>query len=87
LTSADAIGWAATALVVASYFCRRQEWLRLLQLAGAALWIVYGLWIRSTPVVGANILVLSAAGATLIAGRNAGRRRQATGRQEESRSL
>jgi hypothetical protein len=57
----DAVGWAATALVVGSYFSRRPDRLRLLQIAGAALWIVYGLWIRSTPVVGANILVTSAA--------------------------
>jgi hypothetical protein len=68
LTPADGIGWTATVLVVGSYFCRRQDRLRLLQIAGALLWIVYGIWIRSTPVVGANILVLSAAGVTLLVG-------------------
>ena len=64
----DAVGWAATALVVGSYFSRRPDRLRLYQIAGAVLWIVYGLWIRSTPVVGANILVLLAAALTLAAG-------------------
>jgi hypothetical protein len=57
----SALGWIATALVVASYFCGRQRMLRLLQMAGAVLWTIYGILIGASPVVVANVLVFSAA--------------------------
>jgi hypothetical protein len=55
------LGWIATAVFVSSYFCTRGFALRRLQVAGASLWIVYGLAIRAWPVVVANCLVLGAA--------------------------
>lgn len=57
----DLLGWAAAAVFVSSYFCRRVEILRAVQMAGAAMWVVYGLLIPAPPVVAANLLVLSAA--------------------------
>src|SRR6476646_4188596 len=55
------LGWVATALVVASYFCSRQHMLRKMQMAGAVLWMMYGLLIGASPGVVANVLVFSAA--------------------------
>jgi hypothetical protein len=55
------LGWAATAVFVSSYFCARAETLKRVQMAGAAMWIAYGLAIGASPVVAANLLVLVAA--------------------------
>ena len=57
----DYLGWAATAVFVASYFCARPALLRSVQMAGAAMWILYGVLIGAVPVVVANVLVLAAA--------------------------
>jgi hypothetical protein len=67
------LGWAATAVFVGSYLCRRAEALKRVQMIGALMWIAYGLFIQATPVVAANLLVFGAAGWTLVrpAGRDA----------------
>jgi hypothetical protein len=57
----DYLGWAATVVFVTSYFCRRPNVLRGVQMAGAVLWVIYGLLVEAPPVVAANLLVLSAA--------------------------
>jgi hypothetical protein len=62
----EALGWVATSVFVGSYFCGRASLLRAVQMSGALLWIVYGTLIRSTPVIVANVLVLSAAAWTLL---------------------
>jgi len=53
----DAIGWVATALTASSYFTTRQALLRRTQAGAAALWLVYGAFIHSMPVVTANVIV------------------------------
>ena len=55
------LGWAATAVFVSSYFCARAETLTRVQMAGAAMWVAYGLAIGASPVIAANLLVLAAA--------------------------
>jgi len=55
------LGWVATAVFVGSYFCARAEHLRRVQMAGAVLWVLYGVVIGAAPVVAANVLVLGAA--------------------------
>jgi hypothetical protein len=55
------LGWVATCVFVASYFFTRASSLRAAQMAGALLWIVYGLLIDSKPVIAANALVFAAA--------------------------
>jgi hypothetical protein len=55
-----------TTLFVGSYFFKRPALLRAMQMAGAALWIVYGAMIDAIPVVVANGLVFAAAAWTLI---------------------
>jgi hypothetical protein len=61
LGSADLLGWAATAVFVASYFFARPSLLRGAQMIGALLWLIYGVMINATPVIVANVLVFSAA--------------------------
>lgn len=56
------IGWVATAAFASSYFFREPRSLRAIQGAAAVLWIGYGLFIRATPVVVANVIVAAAAG-------------------------
>src|SRR5262245_38699994 len=55
------LGWTATAVFVASYFCPRPSALKQVQMAGALMWVVYGLLIGASPVVVANLLVFGAA--------------------------
>jgi hypothetical protein len=57
----EALGWAATAVFVGSYFFRRAELLVRAQMVGAVMWMGYGLLMRAPPVVVANALVLGAA--------------------------
>lgn len=66
LSVADTVGWAATAVFVASYFFSRPAMLRGLQMLGAALWMTFGLLIASKPVIASNILVFAAAAWTLF---------------------
>jgi hypothetical protein len=60
------LGWAATGIFVASYFCSRPALLRGMQMLGALVWIVYGMLIGASPVIVANVLVFSAAAWTAL---------------------
>ena len=60
------LGWAATAVFVASYFFARPSLLRAVQMLGALLWVGYGVLIGATPVIVANVLVFSAAAWTVL---------------------
>jgi hypothetical protein len=62
----EMLGWAATTVFVASYFFSRPSLLRGAQMAGAVLWMTYGVLINSTPVIVANVLVFSAAAWTIF---------------------
>jgi hypothetical protein len=87
----EALGWVATATFVASYLARRADTLVHVQIAGALLWVVYGLLVRSGPVIAANVLVVGAAAwkartpAKAAAGPGAGARADAERRVETSR--
>jgi hypothetical protein len=59
------LGWGATAVFVGSYFCTRPRALRAMQMAGALMWIVYGVLIGASPVIVANVLVFAAAAWTV----------------------
>jgi hypothetical protein len=56
----ELIGWSATAVFTASYFFERPVLLRLFQMAGAALWLAYGVLLGASPVIVANLIVLLA---------------------------
>ncbi len=58
---AEYLGWTATAVFVASYFFSRPSLLRGVQMFGALLWVTYGMLIKASPVIVANVLVFSAA--------------------------
>jgi hypothetical protein len=60
-TLVEAVGWVATAVFVGSYFFRRAEVLVRVQIAGALLWLAYGVLMRAPPVIAANLLVAGAA--------------------------
>ena len=70
MAAIDYLGWSATFVFVASYFCSRASALRRTQMAGALMWILYGALMKAYPVVVANVLVLSAAAWTGRATRN-----------------
>ena len=60
------LGWAATAVFTASYFCKGAQMLRLVQMAGAAMWLGYGVVMKAPPIIVANALVLTVAGVTTL---------------------
>jgi len=60
------LGWAATAVFVASYFCTRPVALRTLQMLGALLWVIYGTLLGALPVIAANVMVIAAAAWTTV---------------------
>ena len=62
------LGWAATAVFVGSYFFQRPALLRGMQMLGALLWLTYGVLIKASPVIVANVLVFSAAAWTIVRG-------------------
>jgi hypothetical protein len=61
VSGADLLGWAATGLFAASYFCREPRRLRQTQAAAALLWLGYGIALRAAPVIVANVIVASLA--------------------------
>lgn len=61
MSAADTIGWTATAVFTASYLTNGPATLRRVQMVGASLWLTYGLVMQAPPVIGSNILVLTAA--------------------------
>ncbi len=62
----DYLGWTATAIFVGSYFSTRPSLLRAAQMLGALLWLTYGVLIKASPVIVANVLVFSAAAWTMF---------------------
>jgi hypothetical protein len=57
----DLLGWVATALFAASYFCKEPRALRLTQALAALVWIAYGTVLHAAPVIVANTVVASLA--------------------------
>jgi hypothetical protein len=53
----NVIGWTAIAVFSSSYFFKEAATLRRIQAAAASLWVLYGVAIRSAPVVVANLIV------------------------------
>jgi uncharacterized protein with PQ loop repeat len=58
---ADWLGWVATVVFLASYSCKSQRTLRLIQALAALLWVVYGLLLHALPIIVANLLVAGVA--------------------------
>jgi hypothetical protein len=62
----DYLGWAATTVFVGSYFCRKADAIKRVQMVGALMWVAYGILIKASPVVAANLLVFGVAGWTVM---------------------
>ena len=62
----DYLGWAATAVFVASYFFQRAQAIKRVQMLGALMWTTYGVLIGASPVIVANVLVFAAAAWTMV---------------------
>lgn len=60
----DWIGWIATSLFTLSYFVRGERNLLKLQSMAASVWCVYGIILRSPPLIVANVIVAASAGYT-----------------------
>jgi hypothetical protein len=60
----DWIGWLATAIFAASYFFRNPATMRWVQACAAICWILYGILLHATPVIAANLIVVTLAALT-----------------------
>ncbi len=57
----DGLGWIATALFAASYFCKTSRAMRRVQALAALLWVGYGIWMNALPIIVANVIVAALA--------------------------
>jgi hypothetical protein len=57
----NGLGWVATALFAASYFCKTSRSMRRVQASAALLWVGYGIWLNALPIVVANVIVATLA--------------------------
>jgi len=57
----NGLGWVATALFAASYFCKTPRSMRRVQAFAALLWVGYGIWLNALPVIVANAIVATLA--------------------------
>ena len=62
----DLIGWLATSIFAVSYFVRSPAAMRWVQALAAVCWIVYGVVLHATPVIVANIIVVTLAALTAL---------------------
>ena len=60
----DAFGWLATAIFAGSYFVRNPATMRWIQAGAALCWILYGVLLHATPVIAANLIVVTLAAFT-----------------------
>jgi hypothetical protein len=81
------LGWAATAVFVASYFFTRAQAIKRVQMIGALMWATYGILIGASPVVVANVLVFGAAAWTTVTRKDEGRRKKEEGRRTAESSI
>ena len=57
----NGLGWVATALFAASYFCKTSRGMRRVQASAALLWVGYGIWMTAAPIIVANVIVAALA--------------------------
>lgn len=57
----DALGWAASAVFLCSYFFREPAVLRRIQAGAAVLWTLYGVVLHAPPIIVANMVVAGVA--------------------------
>ena len=57
----NGLGWVATALFAASYFCKTSRGMRRVQASAALLWVGYGILMNAPPIIVANVIVAALA--------------------------
>jgi hypothetical protein len=62
----DLIGWLATSIFAVSYFMRNPASMRWVQALAAVCWIIYGVVLHATPVIVANVIVVTLAALTAL---------------------
>ena len=62
----DLIGWLATSIFAVSYFVRNSATMRWVQALAAVCWIIYGVVLHATPVIVANVIVVTLAALTAL---------------------
>ena len=62
----DLIGWLATSIFAVSYFVRGPAAMRWVQALAAICWIIYGVVLHATPVIVANVIVVTLAALTAL---------------------
>ena len=60
----DLVGWLATAIFAVSYFVRDPGKMRWVQACAAVCWMIYGILLHATPVIAANLIVVTLAAFT-----------------------
>jgi len=60
------MGWVATSVFAVSYFVRNPATMRWVQALAAVCWIVYGVLMHATPVIVANVIVVTLAALTAL---------------------
>ncbi len=56
----DLVGWLATAVFLSSYLVKPAYLLRV-QIAGALVWVAYGVLLSAAPIIAANLLLVAVA--------------------------
>jgi Flp pilus assembly protein protease CpaA len=54
----EALGWIATAVVVGSFAIQDVRKLRIINMVGSMLWIVYGFLKQDNPIIFVNISII-----------------------------
>jgi hypothetical protein len=54
----DLLGWIATAVVVGSFAIQDVRKLRIINMSGSLLWIVYGFLKQDNPIIFVNISIM-----------------------------
>lgn len=57
MTPVDILGWIATAIVVVSFAVKDMFMLRVINVSGTVLWLIYGSLKHDYPVLTVNILI------------------------------
>jgi uncharacterized membrane protein YjjP (DUF1212 family) len=60
----DVVGWLATTIFAVSYFVRNPATMRWVQACAAVCWMIYGVLLHATPVIVANLIVVTLAAYT-----------------------
>ncbi|MGB1020953.1 MAG: uroporphyrinogen decarboxylase [Flavobacteriaceae bacterium] len=59
LETLDIVGWVATFFVIFSFLINKMLWLRIVNLIGAILWLVYGILDVSYSIIFLNLVIVS----------------------------